>query len=105
MNAKKGKALFANVVAPGAGHFLLKKWIGAVIYLLLTTLAFIWLIWAFAYCIIGAYIRAAEGDEITFNIMQMLSPVIAIVVIWVASYIDLCFFCKVAEEKPEKDSK
>lgn len=103
MHAKKGKALFVNIVAPGAGHFLLKKWIRAAIYILLTTLAFIWLIWAFVYCIIGAYVRAAEGGEINFNVMQILSPVIAVVAIWVASYLDLLFFCKVTEPASKKD--
>lgn len=104
MNGKKGKALFANIIAPGAGHLVLRKWGRGVGYILLTCAGLVWLVWAFAVCIIGAYIRAAEGEDPSFNIWQLLAPFIFVAVIWIASYIDICC-CKVATAESPEDKK
>ncbi len=99
MNAKKGKALFANIIAPGVGHFALKKWARGVIYIVLTCFGLIWLVWAFAACIIGAYIRTAEGGDPGFNLWQLIAPFIGVAGLWIISYFDLIFFCKVKVEE------
>lgn len=94
MNPQKIKALFANVVAPGAGHFVLKKWLRGSLFLLAAIAVVIWLFWAFATDIIGNYSRVADGGDIKFDAMDLVRPFIAIFVLWVYTYLDLLFFCK-----------
>jgi hypothetical protein len=94
MSKKKMKALMANVISPGAGHFVLKKWIRGGLFTLITIGAIIWLIGAFAVCIIGLYKKAAQGGDVSFNYIYLLIPFLAVFVIWGYSYVDLLFFCK-----------
>lgn len=99
----KGKAIFANLLAPGFGHLVLKKWLRGLLFFLGTLLAVAWVIASFAIFIIGAYSRAAQGEDITFNIMHIFSPLIVVFIIWIGSYVDLICFCKV-EAKEKKES-
>ena len=99
MDNKKIKALMANVISPGAGHFVLKKWIRGGLFTFLTIGSIIWLIWAFAICIIGLYMKAAKGGDVSFNYIYLAIPFFAVFIIWIYSYVDLFFFCKVPEKE------
>lgn len=99
-----GKALAANIVYPGAGHFFLKKWIRAGLFTLATIIGMLWLLWAFVACIIGVYYKAAKGEEFHFNYIYLVLPFIALAILWLYSYIDLFFFCKVPDSEKREES-
>lgn len=94
MNATKGKALFANLIAPGFGHLALKKWGRGVLYIVLAGITIAWLVIAFIVCIIGAYFRTMNGGNPDFNFWHLAVPFFAISAVWIFSYIDLLFLCK-----------
>lgn len=105
MTKQMGKALAANIVYPGAGHFFLKKWIRAGLFTLATIIAMLWLLFAFVACILGVYYKAAKGEEFHYNYIYLILPFIAIFILWVYSYIDLFFFCKIPDDPPKKDKE
>jgi hypothetical protein len=91
------KALMANMIFPGVGYFVLKKWFRAGSFILAAIAAMVWLLWAFIVCIIGLYYVAAKGGDLKFNYIYLVLPFFAFILIWSCSYIDLSFFCKLPE--------
>ena len=103
MTKQLGKALMANIVYPGAGQLFLKKWIRAGVFSICALGVVVWVFWAFIACIIGNYYSVADGGDIEFNIINLILPFIAIFILWVYSYIDLFFFCKIPDPGAKED--
>jgi hypothetical protein len=96
--SKKIKYLVANLVAPGIGHFAMKKWIRGVIYFFGAAACIIWLIIALAIKIKSLYYSNMDTPDSAFSGQGMLIallPAGALFLLWFFSYIDLCLFCKI----------
>jgi len=100
----KVKALLANFIAPGIGHFVLKKWIRGVLFLLSSIGIIIWLLCIFVSSILENYQRVADGKGLESNLVQLFLPFVAITILWIYTYIDLIFFCKVINPPETKET-
>lgn len=106
---KKLIYIAANIMAPGMGHFAMKRWKRGLFYFLGTALCLVWLIIAFKQNVIPLYYGNVETNDSVYDfkrfLLEMLLPIVAIFLIWLCSYIDLFFFSKPLLKKEEKGSK
>ena len=89
----KHKALIANIIYPGAGYWLLKKWIRALIAIIATLATTIWLLVIFANMIIGAYYQIQNNQDFSYNYIYFLFPFLTFFILWTITYIDIIFYC------------
>jgi hypothetical protein len=88
---KKLKYAGLNLVAPGIGHFAMKRWGRGLIYFLSTLACFIWMLVSFFQLLIGNIYTAANGGNPKVDMLSVFLPMGLIVAIWIVSYIDIMF--------------
>ena len=102
----KIKYFAANIIAPGLGHFAMKKWGRGLIYFLGSSVCVAWLIIAFVKNIIGLYYMTMDTDDSVFDPVRLLisifTPIGVLIILWGFSYVDICFFCKLKTVKEEE---
>ena len=104
--SRKIRYVAANIIAPGVGHFAMKKWLRGLVYLLGTVICLVWLIVSFVQNVIGMYYKAMDSNDIAFDnpvtfLISLLAPIAALCLVWAFSYIDIFFFCKPVAQKEE----
>ena len=90
-----------NLIAPGIAHLAMKRWWKGLFYLLSTLGCFAWVLASFFQLLIGNIYTAAEGGTPTVDMWSVFLPMGLIVVIWIASYVDIIF---IRLEAPKKTS-
>jgi len=105
---KKIKYLAANLIAPGIGHFAMKRWIQGLIYFLGAIGCLVWLVIAFVKKIIVLYNSTMETPDSSFDglsvLIALLLPIGSLIAIWLISFIDLCFFSAIPEKNENPDN-
>ena len=87
------KYIGANLIAPGIGQLLMKKWIRGSLQLFGAIACVIWMLVAFVDIIIDNYYRIIKGTSLHTNLYDLFVPIIILIIWWIYSYIDLIFFC------------
>ena len=109
--SKKSKAVLANLIAPGIGQLTQKRWLSGTIYLLASLLGLAWIMYTFVKIMIQTWQSAMNGAPLKYSLMELFIPFIAIIVIWIISYIDIFIFApsneslEKHEEETENDKK
>ena len=107
----KSKAVLANLIAPGAGQLAQRRWISGSLYLLASILGVGWLMYVFVKIMIQTWHNAMDGAPLKYSMTEIFIPIIAIIVLWIISYIDIFIFApsndslEKPEEEPENDKK
>lgn len=103
---KKISALFLNLVAPGVGHFAIRANFRGKLYLILSALCVFWALARVG----GVFVRQYVSPPIGLNAWERVLhsaknigvafgwPMLALMVLWAVSYIDL-FAASVPEEE------
>ena len=113
MNSKstKSKAILANLIAPGIGQLAQRRWLSGSLYLLASLLGLAWLIYVFVKIMIQTWQNAMDGAPLEYSMTEFFIPIIAIILIWIISYIDIFIFApkndslEKHEEEPTNDKK
>ena len=103
--SKKSKAVLANLIAPGIGQLTQKRWLSGSLYLLASILGVGWLMYTFVQIMIQTWQNAMNGAPLKYSMTEIFIPMIAIIVIWIISYIDIFIFAPSNDslEKPEEE--
>lgn len=100
MKKNMTKYIVLNLMAPGFGHFAMKKYLRGAIHLIATTAGIIWLVVVFGDEVKMLWAHASNGGDIAIHWKPFIAPSVFIVLVWFFSFVDLIFFCKPPEVKP-----
>ena len=100
---QKIKYIVANLIAPGVGQLLMKKWFRGSIQLLGSITCVIWMLVAFVDIMVDNIYRAMDGTKIHTSLYDLFIPMVVLIIWWIYSYIDLIFFCTELHPKTESD--
>jgi NADH:ubiquinone oxidoreductase subunit 6 (subunit J) len=102
------KAILANLIAPGIGQFVQKRWLSGGIYLLATLIGFCWLLYVFVNMMIQSWESAMNGTEMHYPLKEIFISMASIFFVWIISYIDIFIFApkqKIESDELENDKE
>jgi NADH:ubiquinone oxidoreductase subunit 6 (subunit J) len=103
--SNQAKALAANIIAPGVGQLVQKRFLSGIIYLLSSICGVVWLVIAFIQFMINTWQAAMNGKTMEYHTKDILIPIIAIIILWVISYIDIFVFAPKNDTEVSDDQK
>ena len=102
MGKKKIGYFALNLMAPGIAQLVMKKWIRGSIQLIGALACCVWMLVAFVHLIIGNMDKVMNGQDMDLDMSPIITSSLLLILIWIYSYIDLIFFCKVKEKEAER---
>ncbi|GEM_PF-3556289 len=89
---KKIPYLAVNLIAPGVGQLLAKKWILGSLMLCGSILCILWFTWEAVYPIYRNMMLILNGYDMDYNIFNVRNLILApvfLILIWIISYVEL----------------